>query len=231
MRWLDPPPAGTPVCGGFDGASVSDCTVIKLETSDGLLFTPRYGPDRRPTIWNPAEWGGKTPRSEVDAAWAEINDTYSLERVYCDPWHFTSEIGVWARLYGEGKFIEWHTNRDRVMHEALELLVTDLATRTVRHDGCPITTQHVANARKLARPGSRYVLGKPSPMQKIDAGMGSVLAHKAAVDARADGWIDEKPDTRVFCMVERRGGIGAADRLDSQRRRARHGGPLGRSRW
>lgn len=219
------------MCGGFDGASVSDCTVIKLETSDGLLFTPRYGPDRRPTIWNPAEWGGKTPRSEVDAAWAEVNDTYSLERVYCDPWHFTSEIGVWARLYGEGKFIEWHTNRDRVMHEALELLVTDLATRAVRHDGCPITTQHVANARKLARPGSRYVLGKPSPMQKIDAGMGSVLAHKAAVDARADGWIDEKPDTRVFCMVERRGGIGAADRLDSQRRRARHGGPLGRSRW
>ena len=219
------------MCGGFDGASVSDCTVIKLETSDGLLFTPRYGPDRRPTIWNPAEWGGKTPRSEVDAAWAEINDTYSLERVYCDPWHFTSEIGVWARLYGEGKFIEWHTNRDRVMHEALELLVTDLATRTVRHDGCPITTQHVANARKLARPGSRYVLGKPSPMQKIDAGMGAVLAHKAAVDARADGWTDEKPDTRVFCMVERRGGIGAADRLDSQRRRARHGGPLGRSRW
>ena len=219
------------MCGGFDGASVSDCTVIKLETSDGLLFTPRYGPDRRPTIWNPAEWGGKTPRSEVDAAWAEINDTYSLERVYCDPWHFTSEIGVCARLYGEGKFIEWHTNRDRVMHEALELLVTDLATRTVRHDGCPITTQHVANARKLARPGSRYVLGKPSPMQKIDAGMGSVLAHKAAVDARADGWIGEKPDTRVFCMVERRGGIGAADRLDSQRRRARHGGPLGRSRW
>lgn len=219
------------MCGGFDGASVSDCTVIKLETSDGLLFTPRYGPDRRPTIWNPAEWGGKTPRSEVDAAWAEINDTYSLERVYCDPWHFTSEIGVWARLYGEGKFIEWHTNRDRVMHEALELFVTDLATRTVRHDGCPITTQHVANARKLARPGSRYVLGKPSPMQKIDAGMGSVLAHKAAVDARADGWTDEKPDTRVFCMVERRGGIGAADRLDSQRRRARHGGPLGRSRW
>ena len=219
------------MCGGFDGASVSDCTVIKLETSDGLLFTPRYGPDRRPTIWNPAEWGGKTPRSEVDAAWAEINDTYSLERVYCDPWHFTSEIGVWARLYGEGKFIEWHTNRDRVMHEALELLVTDLATRTVRHDGCPITTQHVANARKLARPGSRYVLGKPSPMQKIDAGMGSVLAHKAAVDARADGWIGEKPDTRVFCMVERRGGIGAADHLDSQRRRAHHGGPLGRSRW
>ena len=219
------------MCGGFDGASVSDCTVIKLETSDGLLFTPRYGPDRRPTIWNPAEWGGKTPRSEVDAAWAEINDTYSLERVYCDPWHFTSEIGVWARLYGEGKFIEWHTNRDRVMHEALELLVTDLATRTVRHDGCPITTQHVANARKLARPGGRYILGKPSETQKIDAAMGAVLAHKAAVDARADGWTDEKPDTRVFCMVERRGGIGAADRLDSQRRRARHGGPLGRSRW
>ena len=200
MRWLDPPPAGTLVCGGFDGASVNDCTVIKLETIDGLLFTPRYGPDRRPTIWNPAEWGGKTPRGEVDAAWDEINDTYSIERVYCDPWHFTSEIGVWGRKHGEEKFIEWHTNRDRVMHEALELFVTDLGTRALRHDGCPITTLHVGNARKLARPGMRYKLGKPSETQKIDAGMGSALAHKAAVDARAAGWTTEQTDTRVFCF-------------------------------
>lgn len=200
MRWLDAPPAGTSVCGGFDGATVSDATVIKLETPGGLLFTPRYGPDRRPTIWSPAEWDGNTPRDEVHAAWHEINATYRLERVYCDPWHFTSEIGMWGRLYGEDVFVEWHTNRDRQVHEALELMVTDLATGTLRHDGCPITTLHVANARKLARTSGRYVIGKPSQTQKIDAAMGSVLAHKAAVDARASGWGEEQADTRVFCF-------------------------------
>lgn len=190
------------MCGGFDGASVNDCTVIKLETVGGLLFTPRYGPDRRPTIWNPAEWGGKTPRGEVEAAWDEINDSYLLERVYCDPWHFTSEIGAWARRYGEDVFIEWHTNRDRVMHEALELMVTDLGTGALTHDGCPITTLHVGNARKLARPGQRYILGKPSEVQKIDAAMGSALAHKAAVDARAAGWGHrEEVDQRVWCLT------------------------------
>ena len=138
---------------------------------------------------------------------------------------------MWARRYGEDKFLEWHTNRDRAMHEALELMVTDLATGTLTHDGCPITTLHVGNARKLARPGGRYILGKPSETQKIDAAMGSALAHKAAVDARADGWTNDKPDTRVFCMVERGGGFGAADRFDPQRRRTRP--PLSnvRSRW
>lgn len=211
MEWLDPPPAGTGVCGGFDGSTVSDATVIKLETIGGRLFTPRYGPDRRPTIWLPAQWGGRTPRDEVDAAWDEIIATYAVERVYCDPWHFQSEIGAWARRWGESKFVEWHTNRDRAMHEALELFVTDLGTGTLTHDGCPITTQHVANARKLARPGGRYIIGKPALTQRIDAGMGSALAHKAAVDARADGWTDEKPDTdtRVFCYTNGGGSRGA----------------------
>ena len=97
MKWVDPPPAGSAVCGGFDGAETDDWTAIKLETIDGLLFTPRYGPDARPTIWNPAEWGGRTPRDEVHAAWDEIARTYRLERVYCDPPLWRSEITTWAR--------------------------------------------------------------------------------------------------------------------------------------
>ena len=197
MRWLDPPEPGTSVCGGFDGASVSDWTVIKLETHDGILFTPRYGPDQRPTIWSPAEWGGRVPRAEVHAAWEELAATYRLERVYCDPWHFQSEIVEWARLYGDTVFIEWHTNRDRPMHEALELFYTDLGTGELVHDGCPVTTLHVGNARKLARPGARYVVGKPSETQKIDAAVTSVVAHKAAVDARSAGWVDDTPDTKL----------------------------------
>ena len=200
VAWLDPPPAGTKVAGGFDGATVSDWTVIKLETVTGLLFTPRYGPNRAPTLWNPAEWPGESMRGEVEAAWAEITATYRVGRVYCDPWHYQTDIDRWAGLYGADVFVDWHTNRDRQMHAALERTVTDLSTGVLKHDGCPITTLHMANARKIAKPGDRYIIGKPSEGQKIDGAMGSVLAHEAASDLRAEGWTDEDTDTTVICF-------------------------------
>ena len=43
MEWLDAPPRGTRVSGGFDGSDSDDWSAIKLETIDGLLFTPRSG--------------------------------------------------------------------------------------------------------------------------------------------------------------------------------------------
>src|SRR5690606_29856650 len=81
--WLPDPPDGIYVAGGFDGSDNDDFTCIKLETREGYVFTPRYGPDRRPTIWNPAEWGGRIPRSEVHVAWEELARRYRLVRVYC----------------------------------------------------------------------------------------------------------------------------------------------------
>lgn len=195
MPWRESPPDDTMVCGGFDGSTTFDLTAIKLETFDGLLFTPRYGPDRRPTIWDPAEWGGSVPRHEVHAAWDEIHRRYQVERVYCDPWHWQSEIETWGNLYGEA-FVSWHTNRERPMHAALDRFTTDLRGRRMTHDGCPITTLHVSNATKVARPADRYILGKPSDTQHIDAAMASVLAHEAASDARAAGW--EEVDSTMF---------------------------------
>jgi hypothetical protein len=46
------------------------------------------------------------------------------------------------------------------MHDALVRSVTDLKTGRSTHDGCPITALHVANARKIAKPGERYILGE-----------------------------------------------------------------------
>lgn len=198
MHWLDAPPKGTSVCGGFDGSETDDWTAIKLETREGLLFTPRYGPDRRPTIWDPAQWGGSIPRLEVHAAWAEIAETYQLRRVYCDPPKWQTELETWAREYGDDVFVSWATFRDRQMHAALERFVTDLQTKAFRHDGCPITTAHIANARKLANKADRYILGKPALHQKIDAAVTSVLAHEAASDERAAGWPDASESKLIF---------------------------------
>lgn len=184
----DQPAPGTEIALGFDGSETDDWTIIRAETRDGRQFTPTYGPDRRPTIWNPAEWSGKIPRSEVDAAVAELHGRYAVARMYCDPRGWQSEIEAWGLRHGEKIVIEWATYRIVQMHDALERFVTDLTTGAMTHDACQITAGHLANARKLARPGERYILGKPSHLQKIDAAMGAVLAHEAAADARASTW-------------------------------------------
>ena len=205
-EWLPNPPDGTEVCGGFDGSENNDWTAIKLETHSGLIFTPRYGPDRRPAIWNPAEWGGTIPRDQVSIAWAEVARRYPLVRVYCDPGFrdetsWETEIETWQNLYGGSVFLPWvMAGSQRVQHVFRELrqFEADLKAGRITHDGCPITADHMANARKLARCGDTYILAKPSDPQKIDAAVTSVLAHAAASDARATGW-DGRP-MQVICF-------------------------------
>ncbi|MEW2415299.1 hypothetical protein AB0953_16510 [Streptomyces sp. NPDC046866] len=174
---------------GFDGSDVDDWTAIRAETLDGFQWTPTYGPDSRPTIWDPADWGGQTPRLEVDAAVDELMTRYDVVRMYADPPYWETEVDGWAAKYGEKRVVRWYTNRVVQMHAACERLVTDVtkAGGTFRHDGCEFTSIHVRNARKAARPSGRYVLRKAAVHQKIDAAVTSVLAHEAAGDAIAAG--------------------------------------------
>lgn len=198
--WLPNPANGTSVAGGFDGSENNDHTAIKLETREGLLFTPRYGPDQKPTIWNPANYGGKIPRGEVHAAWDELSRRYKFVRIYCDPGFrdevsWESEIETWGQLYGEKVFLPWQMSgntRLNAVYAALRRFESDLTQGRITHDGCPITTTQVGNARKIAKTADRYALGKPSQDQKIDAAVTSVLAHEAASDARAEGWPTEE---------------------------------------
>ncbi len=204
-RWLPNPPDGTEVAGGFDGSENDDHTAIKLETRSGLLFTPRYGPDLRPTIWNPAEWGGRIPRHEVHAAWREINGRYRLRRVYCDPgFHdetsWETEIEDWGIEYGDDVFIPWPTNQVGRMYPAITRFMSDVRSGRMTHDGCPITTTHVGNARKVPKSADRFILGKPAQKQKIDAAVTSVICHEAAADQRAEGWPDDALPPLVFSI-------------------------------
>lgn len=189
-------PEQAQVCLGFDGSESDDWTAIRAETLDGHRFTPRYGPDRRPTVWNPGEWGGNIPRGEVSAAVDELFRRYRVARMYCDPRDWKSEIGDWALRHGEKVVVEWATYRIVQMHEALKRSVNDLLSGRSTHDDCPLTASAVDNARKVAKPGDRYILGKPSNHQKIDAAMADVLAHEAAADARVAGWND-KPKSKT----------------------------------
>lgn len=178
-----------PICLGFDGSKSGDWTAIRAETRDGIRFTPTYGPDDRPTIWNPAEWGGRIPKGEVQAAVAELFDRYDVERFYCDEdpiW--ATQIDEWALEHGDERVIKFPTHVAKRTYFALDRYLNDLSERSTTHDDCPIARTHALNARKVAQRGDKYILGKPSEHQKIDVLMADVLAHEAASDSRASGW-------------------------------------------
>lgn len=195
MDWLPEPAERTQVCLGFDGSDVDDWTVLSGETRDGFSFTPRYGPDRLPTIWRPEEWGGTIPREQVSLAVAEVFTRFRVARLYADPPRWETDVETWALEHGVDRVIAWPTYRTRQMHDALVRFVSDLAEGRIRHDGCPLTNLAMGNAKKIPKAGDRYVLGKPSDTQKIDPAMGRVLAHEAAADMRAAGWPDDTGPT------------------------------------
>jgi hypothetical protein len=191
------PPRGTQIALGFDGSRSGDWTALRAETREGYRFTPTYGPDRRPAFWNPAEWEGRIPRGEVHAAVVELFDRYKVARMYVDPRHWETQADEWATEFGEKTVVEWPTNKIGRMFPALTRFLEDSAEGATTHDGDPTARLHALAARKLAKPGDQYLLGKPSENQKIDILMADVLAHEAAADARAAGWPTES-DSRMF---------------------------------
>lgn len=194
-------PDGAPVALGFDGSDSNDWTAIRLVTQGGHRFTPTYGPDARPTAWDPSEWGGSIPRGEVSAAVDELARRYRIRRAYCDPRDWQSEIGEWALRHGEDVFVEWATYRVAQMHDALNRSLTDLASGRASHDECQLTAIHVANARKVAKAGERYILGKPNDHQKIDLAMADTLAQEAWADVTtAKDWDATDADEYAYIM-------------------------------
>lgn len=199
MHWIPEPPAGTPVCLAFDGSEVSDFTVIKGETQDGLLFTPRWASGTGGgTIWDPTGFGGRIPKANVLEAARDLFGRFKVERSYWDPPYWATEIDELAAELGEEKVIKWPTYRPLPMHAAAERFLADIQSGRLKHDGCPITNVHMANARMSTRKDQRYMLEKPDAARKIDAAVTSVLVHEAAADARAAGWGSKTESKLIF---------------------------------
>lgn len=183
------PEPGCEIALGFDGSRSGDWTAIRAETVDGLRFTPTYGPDQRPTVWTPEEWPeGRIPRGEVDAAVAELMDRYTVQRFYCDPRHWETQIDHWEQLYGDYVVVQWPTNSITRMFAALVRFREDLAEGLTTHTPDETAKLCALHARKVAKPGDKFILGKPAEHMKIDVLMADILAHEAAADEHAEGW-------------------------------------------
>ena len=184
-------PEGSAIAIGFDGSDTDDWTALRCETQDGHRFTPTYGPNRRPAYWNPAEWGGTVPRGEVRACVDELNRRYRIRRMFCDPRDWRTEIGEWALLIGEDVVLEWSTYRIDAMFLSLQRARNDLKAGRTTLDGDKVAREHLLNARMVAKPGDKYILGKPDRHRKIDIAIADTLAHEAAGDLHAlgpDAW-------------------------------------------
>lgn len=199
----------TAVALGMDLSNNNDWTGIRLETVDLYQFTPTYnvGGDRRPTVWDPANFGGFIPRGEVRSAIDFIASEFQIVRAYIDPagsamgavddtaladddsWR--TELAEWAAKYGPKVFIPWSCSRLSPMHASLEQFRSAIRNPDSRftHDGDKVTRTHITNAVMVAKTAGRYVLGKPygADHQKIDQAMSSDLAHEATMDAIAAG--------------------------------------------
>lgn len=194
----EPPEPGTQVCLGFDGSQTGDWTALRAETLDGYRWTPTYGPSNRPTFWNPAEWEGRIPRSEVNAAVDELFSKYDVARFYCDPHPWETQVDDWSLRYGSDIVVPWPTNQIGRMYDALTRFLQDTADHTTTHSVDATAKLHMMAARKVAKPGDRYVLGKPSQNQKIDITMADILAHEAAADMRQLGWGQQDDNVYVY---------------------------------
>lgn len=131
----------TEICLGFDGSQSGDWTALRAETVDGWRWTPAYGPSGRPAYWNPVEWEGRIPRSEVDACVSELFDKYKVQRFYCDPHPWESQVDEWACRFGEDIVVPWPTNRIGRMFDALTRFMetpptTPPPTRPTRWPDC-----------------------------------------------------------------------------------------------
>lgn len=190
-------PDGTRIAIGFDGSRSGDWTAIRVETVDGYRFTPTYGPDSRPTFWDPKEWPGeRIPRGEVNAAVEELFARFDVSRMYVDPRHWETQADSWASKFGEDRVIQWPTNQIGRMFEGLVRFQEDLSEGLTTHSQDETAKQHALHARKIAKPGDKFILGKPAEHMKIDILMADVLAHEAAADSRAKEW--RESDRRVI---------------------------------
>ncbi|KPC65193.1 hypothetical protein ADL29_08295, partial [Streptomyces chattanoogensis] len=100
-------PDGTAIVMALDGSDVDDWTAIRCETEDGYQFTPTYGDDKLPCVWNPADHDGQVPRLEVRAAFDEVMTRFTVIRAYLDPPYWETEADEFSAQYGEKRVIRW----------------------------------------------------------------------------------------------------------------------------
>ena len=176
---------GEDIVAFFDGSKSGDATaLVGCRVSDGHLFL--IG------AWEPGPEREHIPVLEVDATVARMFDTYNVVGFFADvrewesfakvswPEQHAEHLQVWAEAptTKDPQPIAWDM-RNHVMEftKAAELMHAEVVEAAFTHDGNPLLTRHVLNARRRTNRWG-VSIGKESPgsPRKIDAAVCAIGA-------------------------------------------------------
>jgi hypothetical protein len=199
-RTDDPLAAGDVVCLGFDGSRSRDCTsVVASRVTDGRWFHLR--------TWTPADHPGhRVPRPEVDAVMIDAFKAYDVRYLFGDPYKWGEYFDVWEARWS-GRVVEFPTNVERRMDEAIIRTLTAISEPTLTHDGNSTLAAH-AKAAAIAKGSKRAARPEDDPTlpdhylkivkahtgraggqegEPIDAFVAGILAERARGQAIEEG--------------------------------------------
>jgi len=186
-------PAGAYIGLGFDGSISDDCTaLIGCTIVDGKPHTFVVEVWQRPDTGRRhvhADKAWRVPRADVRARVTEAFAHYNVGLMLCDPAKWQTEIEFWIEEFGEDQVVLFDTNQPTRMWRACDRFSTALAEGAYTHDNSPVlTAQVLAMHKRKVRVRdeeddgrTKYVFTKGPNRDKIDAGIGAVLALEAAM--------------------------------------------------
>jgi hypothetical protein len=115
-------------------------------------------------------------------------DRYEVGLMLCDPAKWQTEIEFWVEQFGDERVVIFDTNSPTRMWRACDRFSTALAEGAYSHDGSStLSAQVLAMHKRKVRVRdedddgrTKYVFVKGPNRDKIDAGIGAVLALEAA---------------------------------------------------
>jgi hypothetical protein len=183
---FEPLDRGQRITLGFDGSKSNDWTaLVGCRVSDGFLFVIK--------IWDPQKYGGEVPREDVDATVHSAFQRYDVVAFRADVKEFEAYVDQWGRAYKKRIKVNASPNnpvafdmRGQQKRFAFdcERLEDAVIEREVWHDGDPILTQHVLNAKLHPTNYDAVAIRKATKdsSKKIDAAVCAVLAFGARQD-------------------------------------------------
>lgn len=190
--------AGAYIALGFDGSISDDCTaLIGCTLVDGVPHTfeldvwQKPASESRRHVHSANAW--RVPRADVRRRVAEVFKHYKVGMMLCDPAKWQTEIELWAEEFGEDRVVFFDTNQPTRMWRACDRFSTALTESTrehpaYTHDGSSVlSAQVLAMHKRKVRVRdeeddgrTKFVFVKGPNKDKIDAGIGAVLALEAA---------------------------------------------------